>query len=161
MPRTPSGAALAFIDVAVAHTGAACLPWPYNCNQQGYGLINYTARNGRAAVRALAGVGGGCRVVDMPPRRGHLRVPVTPAECRQVPPGCVTADAGDTGPFIPPADNLADTVRDITLMAAAPPHELPIGGLVGGFTRRPRRARRPTWATSAAPSPCWPRPRPT
>jgi hypothetical protein len=29
---------------------------------------------------------------------GHLRVPVTPAEYDQVPPGCVTADAGDTGP---------------------------------------------------------------
>lgn len=30
---------------------------------------------------------------------GHLRVPVTPAEYEQVPPGCVLADAGESGPL--------------------------------------------------------------
>ena len=32
---------------------------------------------------------------------GHLRVPVTPDEYERVPPGCVTTDAGETGPLRP------------------------------------------------------------
>jgi hypothetical protein len=32
---------------------------------------------------------------------GHLRVPVTPAEYERVPAGCVTGDAGETGPQRP------------------------------------------------------------
>lgn len=48
MPRkTPSGAVSAFIDLAVAHSGPDCLPWPFNRNQRGYGLVNYTKPNGR------------------------------------------------------------------------------------------------------------------
>lgn len=47
MPRkTPSGAVPAFIEVAVAFTGPGCLPWPFNRNQQGYGLVNYTKADG-------------------------------------------------------------------------------------------------------------------
>lgn len=56
----------------------------------------------REAVRLLTGVGGesewwlftGARV-------GHLRVPVTGEENAQIPPGCVTSDAGETGPQRP------------------------------------------------------------
>ena len=42
MPRkTPSGAALAFVDVAVAYTGPGCLLWPFNRTEQGYGIVGY------------------------------------------------------------------------------------------------------------------------
>jgi hypothetical protein len=30
---------------------------------------------------------------------GHLRVPITPAENEHIPPGCVVADAGESGPL--------------------------------------------------------------
>lgn len=56
----------------------------------------------REAIRLLTGVGGD-REWWLWSRAwvGHLRVPVTAAEYTQVPPGCVIADAGETGPERP------------------------------------------------------------
>lgn len=54
------------------------------------------------AVKLLRGVGDPDRewwIWSPTALVGHLRVPVTPSEYDQVPPGCVTADAGDTGPL--------------------------------------------------------------
>lgn len=53
----------------------------------------------REAVRQLTGVGGDSEWwIFSAALVGHLRVPVTSEENTQVPPGCVTADAGETGP---------------------------------------------------------------
>jgi hypothetical protein len=54
----------------------------------------------KEAVRLLRGVGGQREWWTWNPRVlvGHLRVPVTPAEYRQVPPGVAAGDAGETGP---------------------------------------------------------------
>ena len=56
-----------------------------------------------AAVRLLAGVGGDREwwIFRDGPAVGHLRVPLTPEEAAQLPPGCAVADAGDTGPERP------------------------------------------------------------
>lgn len=54
----------------------------------------------RAAVAALTGVGsmsGEWWFWNPAARVGHLRVPVTPDEYEQVPPGCVVDDAGEEG----------------------------------------------------------------
>jgi hypothetical protein len=49
-------------------------------------------------VRLLAGVGGDHEWwIYSAARVGHLRVPVTAAEFEQIPPGCVVADAGESG----------------------------------------------------------------
>lgn len=55
------------------------------------------------AVRLLAGVGGDHEWWHWNPdaRIGHLRVPVTPAETAQIPPGCALHDAGESGPQRP------------------------------------------------------------
>lgn len=51
------------------------------------------------AVHLLRGVGGDREWwLWSPARIGHLRVALTPAEAKRVPPGCVIADAGDSGP---------------------------------------------------------------
>lgn len=59
----------------------------------------------KEAVRLLAGVGGDVEwwiyAVGAGSPVGYLRVPVTPQEYQQVPPGCVTTDAGETGPQRP------------------------------------------------------------
>lgn len=66
----------------------------------------------RLAVAALADVGGPHEwwvyglMLNGPAIVGHLRVPLTPAEVARVPPGLVTADAGETGPQRP------RTIRD-------------------------------------------------
>lgn len=54
----------------------------------------------RAAVALLRPVGGDAEwwIWNPAARVGHLRIAVTPAEHEQVPPGCATADAGETGP---------------------------------------------------------------
>jgi hypothetical protein len=54
------------------------------------------------AVKLLRGVGDPDRewwIWNPDALVGHLRVPVTPAEYKQVPPGCAVADAGETGPL--------------------------------------------------------------
>lgn len=53
----------------------------------------------RAAAALLTDVGGDCEWWRWNPRSriGDLRVPVTTVEYAQVPPGCVVADAGETG----------------------------------------------------------------
>jgi WhiB family transcriptional regulator, redox-sensing transcriptional regulator len=62
---------------------------------------NQPARLERAAIKALTGVGGDIEWWTCPRGIGHLRVPVTLDEAELIPPGCVTADAGDTGPQRP------------------------------------------------------------
>lgn len=54
----------------------------------------------RAAVALLRGVGGDREwwLWNRTARVGHLRVAVTEDEYARVPPGCVVADAGETGP---------------------------------------------------------------
>lgn len=53
----------------------------------------------REAIRLLAGVGGDTEWwIWTPALIGHLRVVLTPAEHAQVPPACVIADAGESGP---------------------------------------------------------------
>lgn len=53
----------------------------------------------REAIRLLASVGGDTEWwIWTPAGVGHLRVALTPSEFAQVPPGCVIADAGETGP---------------------------------------------------------------
>lgn len=64
-------------------------------------MIDAPDRIERVAVKALAGVGGDIEWWTCPRGIGHLRVTVTPAEYELVPPGCVIADAGDTGPQRP------------------------------------------------------------
>ena len=55
------------------------------------------------AVRHLAGVGGDREwwLWNPDARVGHLRVPVTPDEARQIPAGCALHDAGESGPERP------------------------------------------------------------
>jgi hypothetical protein len=55
----------------------------------------------RAAVDALAGVGGDTEWWICANSIGHLRVPVTAAEALSVPPGRATVDAGESGPQRP------------------------------------------------------------
>lgn len=57
----------------------------------------------REAVRLLAEVGGDVEWWIWSPQAcvGHLRVALTVAEFEQVPPGCVVADAGESGPQRP------------------------------------------------------------
>ncbi|MFE9099771.1 hypothetical protein [Actinomadura geliboluensis] len=57
----------------------------------------------REAVRLLTGVGAPDREwwIWVPALVGHLRVPVTKDEYAQMPPGCVVADAGESGPRRP------------------------------------------------------------
>lgn len=56
----------------------------------------------REAVRLLTGVGGDSEWwLFSPALVGHLRVPVTAEENTQIPPGCVIADAGESGPQRP------------------------------------------------------------
>jgi hypothetical protein len=55
----------------------------------------------RAAIDALAGVGGDHEWWCWVRLVGHLRVPVTAEENALIPPGCVTTDAGETGPQRP------------------------------------------------------------
>jgi hypothetical protein len=54
----------------------------------------------RAAITLLASVGGDIEWWIWNPvvRVAHLRVSVTADEYRQVPPGCATDDAGESGP---------------------------------------------------------------
>lgn len=54
----------------------------------------------REALRLLAGVGGETEwwYWNPVPRIGHLRVALTVEEYALVPPGCVLADAGESGP---------------------------------------------------------------
>lgn len=54
-----------------------------------------------AAIGALTGVGGRHEWWCCPRGIGHLRVPVTTVEAELIPPGCVTTDAGETGPQRP------------------------------------------------------------
>lgn len=67
-------------------------------------FLDDEARLERLAVAALRGVGGPTEwwvyalMLNGPSIVGHLRVPVTPDEYAQVPPGLVTTDAGETGP---------------------------------------------------------------
>jgi hypothetical protein len=54
------------------------------------------------AIKLLRGVGDPSRewwIWNPTALVGHLRVPVTPQEYELVPPGCVVADAGETGPL--------------------------------------------------------------
>jgi hypothetical protein len=58
------------------------------------------------AIKLLRGVGDPDREwwvwglkLATNPWIGHLRVPVTPAEFEQVPPGCALHDAGEAGPL--------------------------------------------------------------
>ena len=55
----------------------------------------------RIAVSLLRGVGGDTEwwIWNPKARVGHLRVPVTPAEYEQIPPGCAVNDAGESGPM--------------------------------------------------------------
>lgn len=57
----------------------------------------------REAVKLLAEVGGQVEWWIWSPAAtvGHLRVALTAAEYEQVPPGCVVADAGESGPQRP------------------------------------------------------------
>lgn len=59
----------------------------------------------KEAIKLLAGVGGDREwwiyACGSGSPVGYLRVPVTPAEYELVPPGCVTTDAGETGPQRP------------------------------------------------------------
>ncbi len=54
----------------------------------------------REAIRLLAEVGGEVEwwLWNPAAKVGHLRVAVTAEEFEQVPPGCVIADAGESGP---------------------------------------------------------------
>lgn len=54
-------------------------------------------------MKLLTGVGGDAEYWFWNPAVlvGHLRVPVTAAEYARVPPGCVVADAGESGPRRP------------------------------------------------------------
>jgi hypothetical protein len=54
----------------------------------------------RAAITLLRGVGGDTEwwLWNRQTRVGHLRVAVTGQEHAAIPPGCVTTDAGETGP---------------------------------------------------------------
>lgn len=62
--------------------------------------VGSAGRLERTAVALLRGVGGDHEWWLWNPRSkiGHLRVSVTPAEYELVPPGCATADAGESGP---------------------------------------------------------------
>jgi hypothetical protein len=64
------------------------------------GKLRAPGRLERAAVRMLAEVGGGREwwIWNPAVRVGHLRVALTGEENALVPPGCVVADAGDSGP---------------------------------------------------------------
>lgn len=64
-------------------------------------FLDQPARLERAAMKALAGVGGDTEWWTCPRGIGHLRVPVTAEEAQLIPPGRVMADAGDTGPQRP------------------------------------------------------------
>jgi hypothetical protein len=66
----------------------------------GTGKLRAPGRLERAAVQLLADVGGDREWWIWRPavQVGHLRVTLTPAECEQIPPGQVIADAGDSGP---------------------------------------------------------------
>ncbi|MGP3917657.1 hypothetical protein [Nonomuraea sp. 10N515B] len=56
----------------------------------------------REAIRLLAGVGGDREWwIYSRGRVGHLRIPVTAEEYELIPPGCVVADAGESGPERP------------------------------------------------------------
>lgn len=59
----------------------------------------------KEAIKLLAGVGGDIEwwihACGKGSPVGYLRVPVTPEEYQHVPPGCVTTDAGETGPQRP------------------------------------------------------------
>lgn len=65
--------------------------------------LSAPSRLERAAITALTGVGGDTEwwCHNTAARVGHLRVALTPDEYALVPPGTVTADAGDTGPARP------------------------------------------------------------
>lgn len=69
-------------------------------DRQGTRKLHQPALAEKEAVRLLSGVGGD-REWWIHTHLGHLRVPVTPEEFRQVPPGCAAADAGDSGPQRP------------------------------------------------------------
>lgn len=64
-------------------------------------MLDQPGRCERVAIKALAGVGGDAEWWTCRRGVGYLRVPVTPDEYQQVPPGCVTADAGESGPRRP------------------------------------------------------------
>lgn len=57
----------------------------------------------REAVKLLRGVGGAAEwwLWNAATKVGHLRVAVTGAEHEQIPPACVIADAGPSGPKRP------------------------------------------------------------
>lgn len=69
-------------------------------DRQGTRKLHQPALAEKEAVRLLAGVGGGCEWW-IHTHLGHLRIPVTPGEYELVPPGCVLADAGESGPQRP------------------------------------------------------------
>lgn len=56
----------------------------------------------KEAVKLLRGAGGQVEWwLFSPARIGHLRVALTAEEYERVPPGCVVADAGESGPQRP------------------------------------------------------------
>lgn len=55
----------------------------------------------RTAIGTLTGVGGDHEWWCYPRHVGHLRVPLTDTETELIPAGCVTSDAGETGPRRP------------------------------------------------------------
>lgn len=62
-------------------------------------LRDMPALGERDGVKLLAGVGGETEWwFQAPSLIGHLRVALTPAEAAGLPPGCVIADAGESGP---------------------------------------------------------------
>lgn len=65
-------------------------------DRQGTRKLHQPALAEKEAVRLLTGVGGECEWW-IHTHLGHLRIPVTADEYRQVPPGCVLADAGESG----------------------------------------------------------------
>lgn len=66
-------------------------------------MLTRPTQTQQLAIEVLAGVGGDTEwwIYNSAHRVGHLRVPVTITEMVLVPPGCVIADAGATGPQRP------------------------------------------------------------
>ena len=105
--KTPAGAALAFIDMAVAYTGPGCLLWPYNRTQQGHGLMGYRRADGRRSTTTAHRLVLE-RTAGPAPTRRHMAAHA-PLVCHT--PWCVSPAHLR---WATPAENNADQVADGT-----------------------------------------------